>query len=60
MRFNSLPFHPHSQMDDSKVVSGDGNAVRLWSHATGRRIATLQVRPGVFLLVVPVCGTEFR
>lgn len=32
------------QMDDSKVVSGDGGAVRLWSHATGRRIATLQVR----------------
>lgn len=25
------------------MVSGDGNAVRLWSHATGRRIATLQV-----------------
>ncbi|KAG2429919.1 hypothetical protein HXX76_010699, partial [Chlamydomonas incerta] len=34
------------QMDDSKVVSGDGGAVRLWSHATGRRIATLQGHPG--------------
>ncbi|GIL53528.1 hypothetical protein Vafri_9114 [Volvox africanus] len=34
------------QMDDSKVVSGDGNAVRLWEHATGRRIATLQGHPG--------------
>ncbi|KXZ53689.1 hypothetical protein GPECTOR_6g606 [Gonium pectorale] len=34
------------QMDDSKVVSADGNAVRLWSHATGRRIATLQGHPG--------------
>jgi hypothetical protein len=32
------------QLDDSKVVSADGSAVRLWSHATGRRIATLQVR----------------
>ncbi|GLC60336.1 hypothetical protein PLESTB_001601200 [Pleodorina starrii] len=34
------------QMDDTKVVSGDGNAVRLWEHATGRRIATLQGHPG--------------
>lgn len=34
------------QMDDSKVVSGDGNAVRLWEHATGRRISTLQGHPG--------------
>ncbi|KAG2442093.1 hypothetical protein HYH02_009582 [Chlamydomonas schloesseri] len=34
------------QMDDTKVVSGDGGAVRLWSHATGRRIATLQGHPG--------------
>ncbi|PNH06146.1 Cell division control protein 4 [Tetrabaena socialis] len=34
------------QMDDSKVVSADGNAVRLWSHASGRRIATLQGHPG--------------
>lgn len=30
------------QLDDTKVVSADGSAVRLWSHATGRRIATLQ------------------
>lgn len=34
------------QMDDSKVVSGDGPSVRLWSHATGRRIATLQGHTG--------------
>ncbi|GBF89245.1 hypothetical protein Rsub_02122 [Raphidocelis subcapitata] len=33
-------------MDASKVVSGDGAAVRVWSHATGRRIATLLPHPG--------------
>ncbi|KAG2499771.1 hypothetical protein HYH03_002068 [Edaphochlamys debaryana] len=46
----AAPFPPPSttclQMDDSKVVSGDGNVVRLWSHATGRKIATLQGHPG--------------
>eukprot|EP00775_Hariotina_reticulata_P004959 gene4959-5200_t len=30
------------QLDDTKVVSGDGSAVRLWAHDTGRRIATLR------------------
>ncbi|MEW5306961.1 MAG: hypothetical protein WDW36_009388 [Sanguina aurantia] len=30
------------QMDESKVVSGGGNEVRLWSHEDGRRIATLK------------------
>lgn len=35
------------QMDDTKVVSGDGNTVRLWSHTTGRRIGTLREKhPG--------------
>ncbi len=34
------------QIDDTKVVSGDGSAVRLWSHATGRRIATLPGHTG--------------
>lgn len=30
-----------------QVVSGDGAAVRVWSHVTGRRIATLQSHTGV-------------
>ena len=34
------------QLDDSKVVSGDGSLVRLWSHDTGRRIATLSGHTG--------------
>ncbi len=34
------------QLDDSKVVSGDGQAVRVWSHSTGRRIATLKGHAG--------------
>eukprot|EP00878_Enallax_costatus_P006944 GHUV01007277.1.p1 GENE.GHUV01007277.1~~GHUV01007277.1.p1 ORF type:complete len:604 (+),score=213.23 GHUV01007277.1:1623-3434(+) len=34
------------QLDDTKVVSGDGSAVRLWSHDTGRRIATLRGHTG--------------
>ena len=33
-------------VDASKAVSGDGSAVRVWSHATGRRIATLAGHPG--------------
>ncbi|WIA31181.1 hypothetical protein OEZ86_001186 [Tetradesmus obliquus] len=34
------------QMDDAKVLSGDGCCVRLWSHDTGRRIATLRGHTG--------------
>ncbi|KAL6761335.1 WD40-repeat-containing domain protein [Haematococcus lacustris] len=34
------------QMDDSKVVSADGCMIRLWSHATGRRLATLKGHAG--------------
>ena len=37
------------QLDDSKVVSGDGQAVRVWGHVTGskyRRIATLTGHAG--------------
>ncbi len=34
------------QIDDSKVVSGDGQVVRVWSHTTGRRIATLKGHTG--------------
>jgi WD40 repeat protein len=34
------------QLDESKVVSGDGCAVRLWAHDTGRRIATLRGHSG--------------
>jgi hypothetical protein len=33
-------------LDASKAVSGDGSCVRVWSHATGRRIATLPGHPG--------------
>ena len=34
------------QLDERKVVSGDGQAVRVWSHSTGRRIATLKGHTG--------------
>ena len=34
------------QLDGAKVVSADGGAVRLWSHLTGRRIATLPGHTG--------------
>jgi len=34
------------QLDESKVVSGDGCAVRLWAHESGRRIATLRGHSG--------------
>jgi hypothetical protein len=34
------------QLDDSKVVSGDGCAVRLWAAESGRRIATLRGHGG--------------
>ena len=34
------------QLDDRKVVSGDGSAIRVWSHVTGRRIATLKGHTG--------------
>lgn len=34
------------QLDESKVVSGDGCAVRLWAHESGRRIATLRGHAG--------------
>ncbi|KAJ9533809.1 hypothetical protein QJQ45_026901, partial [Haematococcus lacustris] len=34
------------QMDDSKVVSADGCMIRLWSHTTGRRLATLKGHAG--------------
>jgi WD40 repeat protein len=34
------------QLDESKVVSGDGCAVRLWAHDSGRRIATLRGHSG--------------
>ncbi|KAF6256972.1 Mad3/BUB1 homology region 1-domain-containing protein [Scenedesmus sp. NREL 46B-D3] len=34
------------QLDDAKVLSGDGCCVRLWSHDTGRRIATLRGHTG--------------
>ena len=58
------------QLGDSTVVSGDGQAVRVWSHATGRRIATLKghtgeegswgarhcVGPGVAHQVLPPTG----
>lgn len=33
-------------LDGSKAVSGDGSCVRVWSHDTGRRIATLPGHPG--------------
>ncbi|GBF92172.1 hypothetical protein Rsub_05254 [Raphidocelis subcapitata] len=33
-------------LDAGKAVSGDASAVRVWSHATGRRIATLGGHPG--------------
>lgn len=33
-------------LDDSKAVSADGSSVRVWSHATGRRIATLPGHSG--------------
>ena len=35
------------QLDDSKVVSADGPSVRVWSHLSGRRLATLKGHPGV-------------
>ena len=38
------------QLDDTKVVSGDGQSVRVWSHVTGRRIATLKGHTGVVCL----------
>lgn len=44
--------HPDTaclQLDDAKVVSGDGQAVRVWSHVrerSGRRIATLKGHTG--------------
>lgn len=34
------------QLDESKVVSCDGSSVRVWSHVTGRRIATLKGHTG--------------
>jgi len=33
-------------LDATKVVSGDGSCVRVWSHGSGRRIATLTGHPG--------------
>ena len=33
-------------LDGTKAVSGDGSCVRVWSHASGRRIATLTGHPG--------------
>jgi hypothetical protein len=40
------------QMDDAKVLSGDGCCVRLWSHDTGRRIATLRGHTGALRVCV--------
>ncbi len=55
----SIPWKPHFQdqsmgysdtsclkLDGDKVVSGDGQVVRVWSHLTGRRIATLKGHTG--------------
>lgn len=39
------------QVDNDKVVSADGSVLRLWSHDTGRRIATLKGQPGRILCV---------
>ncbi|GAX84708.1 hypothetical protein CEUSTIGMA_g12130.t1 [Chlamydomonas eustigma] len=41
--------HPDTvclQLDDAKAVTADGQEVRVWSHATGRRIATLKGHAG--------------
>lgn len=33
-------------LDGTKAVTGDGSCVRVWSHGSGRRIATLPGHPG--------------
>jgi hypothetical protein len=49
-----IPARPYKPLQDVtrlwpvavQVISGDGAAVRMWSHVTGRRLATLQGATG--------------